>query len=380
MLKPYLHQHPEWPHLRWDHTALEPLLRRTRTRRDHLNARVESLGIPLTEQMHLDTLSSDVVKTSEIEGETLNLKAVRSSVAWRLGILPEGVPSGDDAVEGIVQITADATFNHAAPLSEERLFEWHAALFPAGRSAGRPITVGGWRVHPIQVVSGAIGQERVHFEGPDHQTVPEEMTRFLQWLNSPPESGLTVHAALAHLRFVTIHPFDDGNGRIARAVSDMLLTRDDGNPRRLYSMSAQIHTDRAQYYRMLEETQRVGTADVTPWIAWFLECLARAVEASSSSIDRVIARDRIRRLSTTISINPRQQRVLDLLVEGQEGRLPQGRLSVRRWTRICRCSPEEAEADIAKLVAQGLLVTDPDPGGDPAWIMHPDLLRPGKYP
>ena len=305
---------------------------------------------------------------------------MRSSVAWRLGILPEGVPSGDDAVEGIVQITADATFNHAAPLSEERLFEWHAALFPAGRSAGRPITVGGWRVHPIQVVSGAIGQERVHFEGPDHQRVPEEMTRFLQWLNSPPESGLTVHAALAHLRFVTIHPFDDGNGRIARAVSDMLLTRDDGNPRRLYSMSAQIHTDRAQYYRMLEETQRVGTADVTPWIAWFLECLARAVEASSSSIDRVIARDRIRRLSTTISINPRQQRVLDLLVEGQEGRLPQGRLSVRRWTRICRCSPEEAEADIAKLVAQGLLVTDPDPGGDPAWIMHPDLLRPGKYP
>ena len=260
MLQPYLHQHPEWPHLRWDHTALEPLLRRTRTRRDHLNARVESLGIPLTEQMHLDTLSSDVVKTSEIEGETLNLKAVRSSVAWRLGILPEGVPSGDDAVEGIVQITADATFNHAAPLSEERLFEWHAALFPAGRSAGRPITVGGWRVHPIQVVSGAIGQERVHFEGPDHQRVPEEMTRFLQWLNSPPESGLTVHAALAHLRFVTIHPFDDGNGRIARAVSDMLLTRDDGNPRRLYSMSAQIHTDRAQYYRMLEETQRAGTA------------------------------------------------------------------------------------------------------------------------
>ena len=268
---------------------------------------MKSLGIPLTEEMHLDTLSNDVVKTSEIEGETLNLKAVRSSVAWRLGILPEGVPSGNDAVEGIVfrspPTPPSTTQRHSR---KNGSWSWHAALFPAGRSAGRPITVGGWRVHPIQVVSGAIGQERVHFEGPDHQTIPEEMTRFLQWLNSPPESGLTVHAALAHLRFVTIHPFDDGNGRIARAVSDMLLTRDDGNPRRLYSMSAQIHTDRAQYYRMLEETQRVGTADVTPWIAWFLECLAQAVEASSSSIDRVIARDRIRRLSTTISINPRQ--------------------------------------------------------------------------
>ena len=380
MLQPYLHQHPQWPDLRWDQTALEPLLHRSHSLRGQLTARMKSLGIPLTEEMHLDTLSNDVVKTSEIEGETLNLKAVRSSVAWRLGILPEGVPSGNDAVEGIVFITTDATFNHAAPLTEERLLGWHAALFPAGRSGGHPITVGNWRVHPIQVVSGAIGQERVHFEGPDHQTVPEEMTRFLQWLNTPPESGLTIQAALAHLWFVTIHPFDDGNGRIARAVSDMLLTRDDGNPRRLYSMSAQIHTDRARYYRMLEDIQKAGTLDVTPWIAWYLECLTRAAQSSLSSVDRAIARDRIRRLSTTISINPRQQRVLDLLVEGQEGRLPQGLLSVRRWTRICRCSPEEAEADIAQLVAQGLLVTDPDPGRDPAWIMHPDLLRPGKYP
>ena len=380
MLQPYLHQHPEWPNLRWDQTALEPLLNRARSLRNRLNVRVETLGIPLTEQIHLDTLSADVVKTSEIEGETLNLATVRSSVAWRLGILPEGVPSGNDAVEGIVQITTDAALDHAAPLTEERLLGWHAALFPTGRSAGRPITVGSWRVHPVHVVSGAIGQERVHFEGPEHQLVPAGMSRFLQWLNDPPEQDLTVHAALAHLRFVTIHPFDDGNGRIARAISDMFLTRDDGNPRRLYSMSAQIHTERAQYYRMLEETQRTGTANVTPWMAWFLECLARAAEASSSSIDRAITKDRIRRLSAAIPINARQHRVLDLLVEGREGRLPQGQLSARRWARIYRCSPEEAEADIAQLVAHNVLVPDPDPGRDPAWIMHPDLLRPGKYP
>ena len=324
--------------------TLAPLIDSVHHLRDHLSARAQSLGIPLTEQVHLDTLSAAVVKTSEIEGESLDPARVRSSVAWRLGIHPEGVPSGDDAVEGIVQLTTDATHNNAAPLIEERLLSWHAALFPTGRSAGRPITVAAWRADPIQVVSGAIGQERVHFKGPHQDLLPAEISRFLHWLNAPPESDLAVHAALAHLRFVTIHPFDDGNGCIARAISDMLLTRAESTPLRLYSMSAQISTERALYYKVLEDTQTAGTTDVTPWLTWFLQCLARATLSSSSSIDPAITAARIRLLSAAIPANPRQQRVLDLLVEGQGGHLPQGRPTARRWSRICRCTQQEAQA------------------------------------
>ena len=272
----YLHHHPEWPNLTWDDRALTARLGRVRRLQEDLLDRMQQQGTDLRRQATLATLTSDVVTTSAIEGEVLDPARVRASIAWHLGIGDAGVPSGDAAVEGIVHITLDSTHRYERTLTEDRLLGWHAALFPDGRSGGRPITTGNWRTHRIQVVSGPIGRERTHFEGPEPSRVPGEMAAFLEWLNGPTESGEILRAALAHLWFVTIHPFDDGNGRIARAISDMCLARSDNSTLRYYSMSAQIHAERLQYYRMLEETQGAGM-DITPWIAWFLECLARSL-------------------------------------------------------------------------------------------------------
>lgn len=285
----YLHQHPQWPNLTWDDRALAAQLDRVRRLQGHLLDRMQPMELDLREQAILDALTSDVVKTSAIEGETLDPARVRASIAWHLGIGDRGVPSGEERIEGIVHVTLDSTRRFHLPLTEERLFGWHAALFPTGRSGSRPITVGAWRIHPIRVVSGAIDQERVHFEGPEPSRVPDEMTAFLEWFNGIPETNEVLRAALAHLRFVTIHPFDDGNGRIARAISDMLLARDDGNPHRYYSMSSQIHAERAQYYRMLEQTQRTGT-DITPWMSWFLACLERSLRSAQASLDVILGK------------------------------------------------------------------------------------------
>lgn len=272
----YLHQHPQWPALTWDDHALTARLGRVRHLQCNLRGRMQTLGSDLREQAILDALTSDVVKTSAIEGETLDPARVRASIAWHMGIGDAGAPSGDHHMEGIVHVTLDSTQRYDRTLTEERLFGWQAALFPTGRSGSRPITVGTWRIHPIRVVSGATGQERVHFEGPEPSLVPDEMAAFLEWLNGTPETSEVLRADLAHLWFVTIHPFDDGNGRIARAISDMLLARDDGNPHRYYSMSRVIHRERNAYYRILEQTQRTGS-DITLWMSWFLGCLERAL-------------------------------------------------------------------------------------------------------
>ena len=285
----YLHQRPDWPTLTWDDCVLAAQLDRVRRLQGHLLDRLQPMELDLREQATLETLTSDVVKTSAIEGETLDPARVRASIAWHLGIGDAGVPSGDDAVEGIVQITLDSTQRYNQTLTEERLFGWHHALFPTGRSGGRPITVGTWRVHPVQVISGAIGQERVHFEGPEPSLVPGEMTAFLEWLNGPPETSEFLRAALAHLWFVTVHPFDDGNGRIARAISDLCLARDDGNPHRYYSMSRVIHRERNAYYRILEQTQGAGT-DITPWMSWFLGRLEHALRSGEVSLDVILGK------------------------------------------------------------------------------------------
>ena len=289
----YLRQRPDWPSLTWDDRALAAQLDRVRHLQSNLLDSMQSLGLNLREQAILNALTSDAVKTSAIEGETLDPPRVRASIAWHLGIGDRGVPSGEDRIEGIVDVTLDSTQRSHLPLTEERLFGWQAALFPTGRSGGRPITVGAWRIHPIQVVSGAIDQERVHFEGPEPSRVPDEMAAFLEWLNGPPETSEVLRAALAHLRFVTVHPFDDGNGRIARAIADMCLARAGNTPQHYYSMSAQIHAERAQYYRMLEQTQRAGT-DITPWVSWFLRCLERALSSAEVSLDVTLARARFR--------------------------------------------------------------------------------------
>ena len=305
MLHQYLHQRPDWPALTWDNRALAAQLGRVERLQGNLLGRMQPLSIDRRQQATIETLTSDVVKTSAIEGEVLDPPRVRASIAWHLGIGDEGVPSGEDRIEGIVYVTLDSTQRFHQALTDERLLGWHAALFPNGRSGGRPITVGAWRIHPIRVVSGAMGQERVHFEGPEPSLVAGEMADFLEWLNGPPETSEVLRAALAHLWFVTIHPFDDGNGRIGRAIADMCLARSDGNPGRIYGMSTQIHAERAQYYRMLEQTQRTGT-DITPWMSWFLDCLERALRRASASLDVILTKARICQCVADTPINDRQ--------------------------------------------------------------------------
>ena len=352
----YLHQRPDWPALTWDDRALAAQLGRVERLQGNLLGRMQPLSIDRRQQATIETLTSDVVKTSAIEGEVLDPARVRASIAWHLGIGDEGVPSGEDHIEGIVYVTLDSTQRFHLALTEERLFGWHAALFPTGRSGGRPITVGNWRTHPIQVVSGAIGQERVHFEGPEPSLVPGEMAAFLEWLNGPPETSQFIRAALAHLWFVTVHPFDDGNGRLSRAISDTLLTRADGNRHRIYSMSAQIRAERAQYYRMLEQTQRTGT-DITPWMSWFLDCLERSLQSAEVSLDVILAKARFWQRIAGVPINERQAKMLTLLLDNFKGNL-----TTPKWARIAKCSRDTAQQDINDLIGHGILARNSQGG------------------
>ncbi len=345
----YLHQRPDWPALTWDDRALAAQLGWVERLQGNLLGRMQSLGTDLRQQATLETLASDVVKTSDIEGEILDPARVWASIAWHLGIGDEGVPSGEDRIEGIVYVTLDSTQRFHQALTEERLLGWHAALFPSGRSGRRPITVGAWRTHPIQVISGAIGQEKVHFEGPEPSLVPREMATFLEWLNRPSETSEVLRAALAHLWFVTIHPFDDGNGRIARAIADMCLARSDNTPQRHYSMSTQIHAERARYYRMLEQTQRTGT-DITPWMSWFLDCLERSLQSAEVSLDVTLAKARFWQRIAGVPINERQAKMLTLLLDNFKGNF-----TTAKWARIAKCSRDTALQDINDLIGHGIL-------------------------
>ena len=345
----YLHQRPDWPSLTWDEHALAPQLGRVRHLRENLLGRMQPLECDIRQQATVETLTSDVVKTSAIEGEFLDPARVRSSIAWHLGTGGVAVPSGDEHIEGIVHVTLDSTQRFRQALTGERLLGWHAALFPTGRSGGRPITIGAWRVHPIQVVSGAIGQERVHFEGPEPSLVPGEMTAFLEWLNGPPDTGGVLRAALAHLWFVTIHPFDDGNGRLARAIADMCLARSENTPQRYYSMSAQIHRERNAYYRILEQTQKEGT-NITSWMSWFLDCLERTLRRADASLDATMAKARFWQSIADVPINFQQANVLALLLDDFKGKL-----TTAKWARIASCSQDNAQRDIDDLIVHGIL-------------------------
>ena len=345
----YLHQQSDWPSLTWDDRALATQLGRISHLQENLLGRMQPFGFGLRQQATLEFLTSDVVKTSAIEGEVLDPARVRSSVAWHLGIGNAGVPSGDHHTEGIVHVTLDSTQHFHQVLTEERLFGWHAALFPTGRSSGRAITVGAWRTHPVQVVSGPMGREQVHFEGPKSSLVPGEMAAFLDWLNGPADSSEVIRAALAHLWFVTIHPFDDGNGRIARAIADMCLGRAGDIAQRFYSLSTQIHAERAQYYRMLEQSQRTGT-EITPWMAWFLGCLERALHSADASLDVILAKARFWESVADVPINDRQAKMLTLLLDNFKGNL-----TAAKWARIAKCSRDIAQQDINDLVCHKIL-------------------------
>jgi Fic family protein len=313
---------------------------------------MEALGFKLREEAVLQTLTQDVVKTSEIEGEQLDATQVRSSLARRLGIDIGALPPTDRNVEGIVEVMLDATRNYDAPLTAERLFGWHAALFPTGRSGMTRIRVGDWRddsTGPMQVVSGPYGRERVHYTAPPASRVAAEMEAFFAWFNAPISSDPVIKAALAHLWFVTIHPFEDGNGRIARAIADLALARSEGSSQRFYSMSAQIRTERSAYYDQLEQTQK-GETDVTEWVLWFLACLDRAIRGADSVLAAVVAKAQFWERAAPMPLNERQIKVLNRLLDGFEGKM-----TTSKWATIAKCSQDSASRDIAALIELGLM-------------------------
>ena len=359
MRRIYIHDQPDWPRLQWNDEALAALLSDVRHRQGRLIGRMEALGFDLQREAVLGTLVEDVVKSSDIEGEKLDAGQVRSSVARRLGMDAGGIGRADRDVEGVVEMMLDATRRFDEPLTAERLCDWQASLFPTGRSGMRWITVGAWRESssdPMQVVSGPAGRERVHFEAPSAARVDAEMQAFLDWFEAPTDIDPVLKAALAHLRFVTVHPFDDGNGRIARAVADMALARSEGSSQRFYSMSSQIRAERNAYYDVLERTQQ-GTTDVSEWMGWFLGCLGRAIERAAAALGGVLAKARFWERAAGLSLNDRQRLVLNRLLDGFEGKL-----TTSKWAKLAKCSQDTALRDIAFLVDHGLLVRNPGGG------------------
>ena len=355
----YIHQQNDWPDFRWDESQLAPLLADIRHRQGRLLGHMDALGFRLRGEANLATLTVDIVKSSAIEGEVLDPQQVRSSLARKLGIDIGGTPQTSRHVEGVVEMMLDATQHYAEPLTRDRLFAWHAALFPTGRSGMRKITVGAWRTAeagPMQVVSGVLGRERVHFEAPEARKLVAEMKAFLHWFNAPPRTDAVLKAALAHFWFVTIHPFEDGNGRIARAIADMALARADGTPNRFYSMSAQIEAERKTYYQVLESTQK-GTLNVTTWMTWFLECLGRALDRAQTTLVGVLRKARIWETINQSPINERQREVVNRLLDGFEGNL-----TTSKYAKLSHCSTDTALRDIRELLDRGILVQNPGRG------------------
>lgn len=327
---------------------------------------MEALGFILRQEAVLETLTSDVLKSSEIEGERLDVEQVRSSIARRLGMDIVGLKPADRNVDGIVEMMLDATRRYDRRLTPARLFGWHAALFPTGRSGLRKIKVGGWRddrTGPMEVVSGPIGRERVHFEAPKASRLNREMRAFMKWFNAKAKMDLVLKAGLAHLWFVTIHPFDDGNGRIARAIADMALARSESSPQRFYSMSAQIRQERAAYYNILERTQK-GAMDVTRWMEWFVGCLGRAIDGAQTTLSGVLAKARFWEGIADVAINERQRQVLNRLLDGFEGKL-----TTSKYAKLTKSSQDTALRDILPLVERGILVRNPEGGRSTSYAL-----------
>jgi Fic family protein len=370
----YIHKRDDWPVFRWDEGAIAAKLAAVRHRQGRLLGRMEGLGFDLRNEAMLRTLTQDVVKSSEIEGEILDADQVRSSIARRLGIDIGALTPADRDVEGVVEMMLNATRYYDKPLTVERLFDWHAALFPTGRSGMSRIIVGAWRDDhsgPMQVVSGPIGRERVHYQAPDADRVDAEMAAFLDWFDQKPDIDPALKAALAHLWFVTIHPFDDGNGRIARAIADMALARSEGSAQRFYSMSTQIQHERNAYYDQLEATQK-GDLDITPWLDWFLGCLDRAFDGAEAVLANVFEKARFWEKHARAPFNPRQSAMLNRLLDGFEGKLTSS-----KWAKIEKCSSDTALRDINELIDQGVLQKDPGGGRSTSYSLAESAAREG---
>jgi Fic family protein len=351
----YIYQQSDWPNFRWSDETLSQRLAAVRHRQGRLIGRMEALGFTLRAEAVLHTLTEDVIKSSEIEGELLDKEQVRSSIARRLGMDIGGLVAADRNVEGVVEMMLDATQRYGAILSDERLFGWHSALFPTGRSGMSRITVGAWRTAdagPMQVVSGPIGRERVHYEAPAADALDHEMGAFLAWFEGNTEIDPVLKAGIAHLWFVTIHPFEDGNGRIARAIADLALARSEGSTQRFYSMSAQIRIERNIYYDQLEATQK-GGLDVTEWLTWFLDCLDRAIDGAEGILASVLRKARFWDAHADTALNDRQRAIINRLLNGFEGKL-----TTSKWAKIAKCSQDTALRDIDQLVQRGVLAKD----------------------
>lgn len=348
----YIHQRTNWTDFTWDNKKVLLKLSETRNLQGRLLGRMESLGFDLQNEAMLNTLTLDVVKSSEIEGEILEQEQVRSSIARRLGIDIAGAVDSERHVDGVVEMMLDATQKYKEPLTKERLFSWHSALFPTGWSSMYKITVAEWRKDtkgPMQVVSGPLGREKVHFQAPDADRIDSEIEKLLAWIENEDEVDPVLKAAISHLWFVTIHPFEDGNGRITRAITDMILARSDKSVRRFYSMSAQIRVERSQYYEILEKTQK-GDSDITEWILWFLECLKNAIYSTNDILGKVLQKAEFWKLHSTTILNERQQKMVNRLLDGFLGKL-----STTKWGKICKCSQDTALRDIQDLIKKDIL-------------------------
>jgi Fic family protein len=363
----YIHQLPDWPEFTWNHERLAGLLASVRHRQGRLLGRMDALGFPLKAEATLQTLTLDVLKSSEIEGELLDRAQVRSSIARRLGMDIGALTPADRHVDGVVEMMLDATQNHAQSLSATRLFGWHAALFPTGYGGMHKILVGQWRDDakgPMQVVSGGFGKERVHFEAPAAKGLKKETAAFLKWFNAKDDLDPVLKAGVAHLWFITLHPFEDGNGRIARAIADLTLARSEQSPQRFYSLSAQIRLERKAYYDLLERTQK-GGLDITPWLEWFLECLGRAIDSAEETLVDVLRKARFWQTHGTEPFSERQRLLLNRLLDGFEGKLTSS-----KWAKLAKCSQDTALRDILELVERGLLVHDPGGGRSTSYSLR----------
>jgi Fic family protein len=363
----YIYELKDWPQFFWDKERIAPILAEVRYRQGRLLGRMEGIGFNLKEEANLDTLTLDVIKSSEIEGEILDHDQVRSSIARRLGMDIAGLVPADRHVDGVVEMMLDATQNYKAQLTHERLFGWHAAMFPTGYSGIHKIVVANYRNNtkedPMQVVSGPMGREKVHFQAPDADVLKTEMTTFLDWFNAEQKLDPVVKAAIAHLWFVTIHPFDDGNGRIARAITDMQLSRADESEQRFYSMSSQIRTERKAYYDILEKTQK-ESLDVSDWIDWFLNCLHRSLVNTDKTLAIVLQKARFWEKYGGFALNERQRLMINKLLDGFEGKL-----TTSKWAKITKTSQDTAGRDINDLLEKQILIKEPGGGRSTGYLL-----------
>jgi Fic family protein len=362
----YIHQLKDWPSFTWDTEAIHVRLGEVRHRQGRILGLMSSAGFKMQENTLLDTLTLDVTKSSEIEGVKLNTDQVRSSIARRLGIEIAGAVPSDRNVDGVVEMMLDATQSYTNDLTADRLYDWHAALFPTGRSGMHKITVAAWRTPeagPMQVVSGVMGKEKVHFEAPAAEKLPVEMDMFLKWFNAEPTIDAVLKAAIAHLWFVTIHPFDDGNGRITRAITDMQFARADGTAQRFYSMSAQILKEKATYYEMLEQTQK-GDLDITRWLSWFFDCLFNAMDHTEETLAAVLNRTQFWEKNREVSLNSRQQYMVSKLLDEFHGKL-----TSTKWAKMTKSSPDTALRDIQDLIEKDILEKETGGGRNTAYSL-----------